>query len=622
MNNLSIKVFITSILIGLGLVAIGLTIFSSFEYRESAVKSQATTLSRVIEVAAQEIFKEIDSQGIDMARESSKDSEFRSAFRQLAGGGDAEVKANVIAYLNNQFHQRYVTAGILGVRKLRVYSKDLVLLAQSSEGDQNLANKLPDFLSDKARNRKGADRLKSIGGSWISAQGPAYSIIAPIGGLRLMGYIEVVLDPTHNLKNIEKILQAPISMSFQGKSLYKSDTWDEELQKDVLNVVYDLMTEDNQQELLKLTALENVSVFYENMRQTQLISVALFVIALLAVLILAILGLKKYLYQPITHIMNNMKSCAEGDLTVKTNKCGLKELYALSESLEQLIASLRDKVIAIQSDAKIVSESSVNMSSVTDDMASAMQHQQTETEQLATAMNQMAATVTEVSQNAANASNAADNANDETVNGQAVVNSTIEAIETVAEEVEHAANVIKQVAVESDSIGSVLDVIRGIAEQTNLLALNAAIEAARAGEQGRGFAVVADEVRTLASRTQQSTQEIQGMIENLQQGTTNAVSVMENGRERAHASVEQAQSAGEALVSIEKAVSLITDMNTQIATASEEQSAVAQEINRNVISINQATEQTYNGTQNTANSSNDLRELANELFKITSTFKV
>jgi methyl-accepting chemotaxis protein len=225
----------------------------------------------------------------------------------------------------------------------------------------------------------------------------------------------------------------------------------------------------------------------------------------------------------------------------------------------------------------------------------------------------MAATSQEVARNTAAAANAARQADSETQAGREVVNQAIDAIDHLAQEVVSAADVIHRLEAESGKIGTVLDVIRGIAEQTNLLALNAAIEAARAGEQGRGFAVVADEVRTLATRTQESTQEIQKMIERLQTGAKSAVQVMEQGRSKAQVSVQQAARAGTSLDTIATAVSAISDMNAQIASAAEEQGAVAEEINRNITNISQIANQTASGAEQTATASAELAKLAARL---------
>ena len=195
-------------------------------------------------------------------------------------------------------------------------------------------------------------------------------------------------------------------------------------------------------------------------------------------------------------------------------------------------------------------------------------------------------------------------------------------IKALAERVEQAAQTIESLNTNSEEIGVVLEVIKGIADQTNLLALNAAIEAARAGEQGRGFAVVADEVRTLASRTQKSTEEIHHMIERLQHGARNAVKVMAEGREQAQNGVEQATRAGESLAQITFAITTINDMNTQIATAAEQQSAVAEEINRNVVAISDAMTHATDSVRQASNASHSLENLSNQLDALVRKFNV
>ena len=239
--------------------------------------------------------------------------------------------------------------------------------------------------------------------------------------------------------------------------------------------------------------------------------------------------------------------------------------------------------------------------------------QEQQTLSAATAMNEMSATVRDVSVNADSAADFAAEADTEASTGQDIVYNTIDVINTLAMEVDKASEVISNLESESESIGVVLEVIRGIAEQTNLLALNAAIEAARAGEQGRGFAVVADEVRILAQRTQESTQEIRQMIEKLQTGAGEAVRVMVQGKAQAKASVDQASKAGESLSAITKSVSEISIMNTQIARAAKEQSSVANDINRNISGIAKVSDETSSGAQEATKASEELDAIASKL---------
>ncbi|WP_151669713.1 HAMP domain-containing methyl-accepting chemotaxis protein [Nitrincola schmidtii] len=242
-----------------------------------------------------------------------------------------------------------------------------------------------------------------------------------------------------------------------------------------------------------------------------------------------------------------------------------------------------------------------------------IQKQRAETDMVATAMYEMNATVHDVAKNTASAASSANLADQKAREGKRVVSSSSQGMEQLSTEVESAAQVIQDLAEDARKIGSVVDVIRGIAEQTNLLALNAAIEAARAGEQGRGFAVVADEVRSLASRTQASTSEIQAMVSHLQESAVNATEVMNRGQDKAKEGVQHAVKASEALEEIMAAITAINDMNTQIASAAEEQSSVADEMNENLNRINMAADETSQASELTAESSRRIAEHADQL---------
>jgi len=333
--------------------------------------------------------------------------------------------------------------------------------------------------------------------------------------------------------------------------------------------------------------------------------------------------ISKTIVNPINSAVNAMNDIAEGegDLTKRLEENGKDEIAQMGKAFNLFSEKVRQMVIQVTGSTSQLAAAAEEMSVITNETNQGVQKQQAETEMVATAMNEMTATVQEVARHATEASDAAQSADNEARDGMSVVQQTVSSINLLASEIQSATEVINKLETDSDNIGTVLDVIRGIAEQTNLLALNAAIEAARAGEQGRGFAVVADEVRTLASRTQESTQEIQTMIESLQSGSRNAVKAMEVSQEQSQKSVTQATDAQGSLGAITEAVTTISNMNLQIANAAKEQSSVSEEINQNVVNISQVVERTAEGAQQTQTASHELANLANDLQRLVEQFK-
>ncbi|WPL17050.1 Putative methyl-accepting chemotaxis protein YoaH [Thiorhodovibrio winogradskyi] len=348
------------------------------------------------------------------------------------------------------------------------------------------------------------------------------------------------------------------------------------------------------------------------------------ILVLIAVGVGVAVWLARIIVKPITLLSEALHEIAagEGDLTRQLEVRGRNELATLAAAFNTFVGNNRELIRQVGAASGQLATAATQLSSTTEETREQVRREHSETDQVATAMNQMAATVQEIARNASEAARAAVTTHGEATTGETVVRNTIRTIDALAQEVHNASQVMTELHGDSENIGKVLDVIRGIAEQTNLLALNAAIEAARAGDQGRGFAVVADEVRTLAGRTQSSTTEIQATIERLQSGTSSAVKVMEKGRGKAGLSMAQAIKAGESLQAISNAINNISDMNAQIASAAEQQSAVTEEINQNISNIALAVEQTASGSHQIATASDELSRLAAELQNLVGRFKV
>lgn len=383
------------------------------------------------------------------------------------------------------------------------------------------------------------------------------------------------------------------------------------------NILDDLEQREEQAATAEAVNIDEIIV------QSNVMQVTALVIGLAICLVLAVF-FPRLITRPLKELLARFEdmSKGEGDLTARIQLNRSDELGDVAEAFNAFIAKLQSIIMQVANMTGQLAAASEQLSQVSEQSNNSIRDQHHAVDQVATAIHEMTATVEEIARSANEAASSAKGADDHAHQGHQIVQQTITAIQQLAQHVDRSAATIQTVAEDSNNIGTVLDVIRGIAEQTNLLALNAAIEAARAGEQGRGFSVVADEVRTLASRTQKSTQEIQDMIERLQGATSNAVKAMEVGQTEAKTSVDQAEKAGNSLQSITAAVAQISDMNTHIASAAEEQSLVTEEINKNISTISTISDQSSESSTQVRQASDSLAKLASELQSTVGQFKV
>jgi len=365
------------------------------------------------------------------------------------------------------------------------------------------------------------------------------------------------------------------------------------------------------------TASASATTEAQSAMRSSAILVALVVILSFVSVVMSIRGL---ILKPIDVVVAGLGRLASGDFTTPVHLNRSDEIGQLAKSTEHIRKELGFAIGQVVESSDTLAKEAAQLANVSATTTRTVAEQHHETDMVATSINEMTATVSEVARSAAYAAESAQKADAQAGEGQRTVSETVERIDSLATETERSAKAINKLNEDSQNISGVLEVIHGVAEQTNLLALNAAIEAARAGENGRGFAVVADEVRTLAQRTQQSTQEIQSLIEELQQGSGAAVKAMNDNLVHAKDAVAQARHAGEALMAITDAVGQISDMNTQIASASEEQGAVAEEINRNIHKISQIAEGSAGGAKQITSVSAELSGLAGRLKQLTQGF--
>ncbi|GEK10021.1 methyl-accepting chemotaxis protein [Pseudoalteromonas sp. McH1-7] len=364
------------------------------------------------------------------------------------------------------------------------------------------------------------------------------------------------------------------------------------------------------------------SAIKENVDQTQMVAIGVFIVASIIVMTL-VLSTSRSIIQPVERVYQTIERIRrDNNLSLQIEQSGNDEITIMTRDFNSLITDFRHLIADVNGALATINEATNHLTETTAQTSAGMSEQLHEADMVATAATEMQATIQDISHNTGEAAHKAETTNENAQQGRREVTATIEHIMQLSESLGGASSVVAQLERDGETIGSVLDVIRGIAEQTNLLALNAAIEAARAGEQGRGFAVVADEVRSLAQRTQDSTQEIESIISTLQQRTREVVNIMDQCREQGNESVSQAEKAGELLSMITQDVQTIMEMSTHIATAIDEQNQVASEVNKNVVKIRDIAQSASEHAHSNAQSSEEVAEQARVLHEAVAKYTV
>jgi len=500
---------------------------------------------------------------------------------------------------NNPKGQQLVTLITLDLVNMETGQRGYLLSGQDAslepfnQGKQSLSQHLEqirNLLKDGSIKRGDIDALENKIGDWV----------------RLAAQPEI--DARRDMNGYPMTIDDVTTMMKAGKGKFYMDTI-----RGVLKKIVDA------EEVL-------ITMRVDQQNSTYLFSKVFSIVGTLIALMIGILFAKfisNSIRRPLRHIVTRAKEIANGDLTgIKFQPKGNDELAELTYAMNEMHESLHNIIHLVSNSAGELSSAATQLQSSALQTSQGMESQQSETQQVATAMNQMNATVQEVSRHASQAAKSASEADQASVHGYSLVSQNMNGINNLALSIDTTSDAINKLGEDTNSVDNIVAVISEIADQTNLLALNAAIEAARAGEQGRGFAVVADEVRTLASRTQKSTEEIRTMLDQLKIGAKGAVQAMDEGQGQAQSSVEQARNASDAITEISRVVTEISEMNSLIATAAEEQRIVTEEMNRNVVNINSESHLTLQNSRETSAAAEQIGVLSSQMQQVVSRFKI
>ena len=541
---------------------------------QASMNNQTQAIAKVAKVAADDQLELLQDNSVELAQRFQRDRFFRKALK-------AKNAEQLSVMLNDQFSQMYVTSGVLSLAKLRVYDANYRFIASSDNGVNGLGSSLPKALLERVRGRdkKAAMKIESV--LWHSEQGTLYSILVPAGGIRITGYVEVVVEPAFNLIHAAEKLARPMQIvALDQQPLQQSEDWQQATAEQGYIVARLPYLDENNAPVLYLDTAEDISAYLTEVRQAQWLGLAKQAVLVLVSLVLAFWILSYKLFRPIQQINRQLAAIAEGDLSQQIECDRNDEIGSLQANMANMNQHLREMIGELERASESISCAAEQISSSSHELSRQAETQSASLAETSASLEEMAASITQNAENAGTTDQLASRSAGQASEGGKAVGDTVVAMRQIAEKIE---------------------VIEDIAYQTNLLALNAAIEAARAGEHGRGFSVVASEVRKLAERSQKSSQQIATLA-------TDSVAV--------------ADGAGQMIDEIVPSIHQTAELVQEVSQACTEQSGGVSQISQALTQLDDATQQSASASEEMASTADALSQQAQSLQLAVSGFRL
>ena len=574
-----------------------------------------------ISLLAEELKADLEEHAINMGSALTKESALKKSLRTAKSGDTQDLKK----YIKTIPEQYYITTELLSYVRSNVYDDKLNLLSSSDSNGITM----PEFLNTIISGRTGAEKLQTIYGYYTdknsseNTQPPRFSIVFALGGLRLGGYIELVFDPTHNFKLLEEAIRLPIKISDRTNStssFYESEVWDKTREKTDLASV--TLIDSNQSPLVTLHALRDVVAFNNHVQTITTGSISILIAVILATIFTTLYLLKLSTLGPIALINKQFKQLSKLDLHAAEHCDSIRELSEIQDAMSSLHAALIDRISEISNVSNSLRTNASESLDANESTNKSIGIQEQEILTVSAAIEQMSVSIQEVARSAALSSEFVKKSDADTLKTQESMKVMGQKTRNFIHYVDESGDKLTRLLSEVKNIKDALGIIESIADQTNLLALNAAIEAARAGEAGRGFAVVADEVRTLAGKTQNSTIEIRSMIDEI---NTQAAIVNETFNRSLETGKETEYLLGKVEHSVQASLEAMGNSKQQvilIATATEQQASVANEVADSITRVTETFNQLVSTSELSRQTTVGVNTLANTLNKITAEFKL